>query len=499
MGKPTGFMEYKREVPQKKPPAERIRNYQEFLIQLPVAKLREQGARCMDCGIPFCHTGCPLGNIIPDFNDLVYHGDWEEALKVLHSTNNFPEFTGRICPAPCEEACVLGINQPPVTIKNIELSIIELGFEEGWIKPESPQARTGKRVAVIGSGPAGLACAQQLNRAGHWVTIFERADHIGGLLRYGIPDFKMSKYLIDRRVEQMEAEGVSFSSGVNVGVDIDADQLKNRFDVIVLCGGSTRPRDLTIPGRELEGIHFAMEFLPQQNRRVAQDPDAAGTRGWWFSDYRKDILATDKHVIIIGGGDTGSDCVGTCNRQRAKSVTQFELLPKPPQNRPGHQPWPYWPMKLRTSTSHEEGIERYWGILTKRFKGVNGKVIGLETVGVEYENLSDGLLGQMREVSGMEETWPADLVLLAVGFVGPETDGIITQLGIELDEHNNVKTDRDYMTNIPGVFACGDMRRGQSLVVWAISEGREAARGIDKYLMGKTHLPTKGAGDLPPL
>ncbi len=499
MGKPTGFKEFNRQAPGEVPPEKRVTNYGEFLIQLPLAKLQEQGARCMDCGIPFCHTGCPLGNIIPDWNDLVYRGDWRRAIDFLHSTNNFPEFTGRICPAPCEEACVLGINAPPVTIKNIEVAIIDRAFAEGWVTPQPPERRTGKKAAVVGSGPAGLACAQQLNSAGHTVTVFERADRVGGLLRYGIPDFKMEKHHIDRRVAVMEAEGVAFKTGVNVGFDIDAGELRAAFDAIVLCGGATKPRDLPIPGRELEGIHYAMEFLPQQNKRVAGDEvayEVADGAKWWFSENKRDILATDKDVIIIGGGDTGSDCVGTSNRHRARSVTQFELLPEPPKGRPDDQPWPYWPMKLRTSSSHKEGCDRHWSILTKQFNGKDGRVVSLDTVSVEFVPSNNGR-PKMQEVPGSQKTWPAGLVLLAMGFLGPETDGIVSQLGCEMDDRGNVKADAAYMTSVPGVFASGDLRRGQSLVVWAISEGREAARGVDAFLMGSSLLPSKGEGDLP--
>jgi glutamate synthase (NADPH) small chain len=499
MGKPTGFKEYPRETPGELPPAERVKVFREFQIPLPVTKLQQQGARCMDCGVPFCHTGCPLGNIIPEFNDLVYRDDWKRALAFLHSTNNFPEFTGRVCPATCEEACVLGIHEPPVTIKSIEYAIIERGFEEGWIVPQPPATRSGKRVAVIGSGPAGLACADQLNRAGHTVTVFERADRIGGLLRYGIPDFKLEKHVIDRRLKIMEAEGVTFRPGVNVGVDIEGEKLRAEFDAIVLSGGSTRPRDLPIPGRELEGVHFAMEFLPQQNKRVAGDKVAYLPRHgqWWFSGRERDILAADKDVIVIGGGDTGSDCVGTSNRQGARSVTQFELLPQPPEGRPAQQPWPYWPMKLRTSSSHKEGCDRHWSILTKRLCGENGRVTSLVTTQVEFVHTGSGRPG-MREVPGTERVWPAELVLLALGFVGPETEGIVQQLGVAVDGRGNIKADeKGYATSAPGVFACGDARRGQSLVVWAISEGREAARSVDTHLMGSTCLPTKGEGDLP--
>ncbi len=498
MGKPTGFMEFQRKVPDKLPPEERKRNYREFEIPLPVEQLREQGARCMDCGLPFCHNGCPLGNIIPDFNDLVYHEDWAEAIRRLHATNNFPEFTGRVCPAPCEEACVLGIIEPPVTIKNIENAIIERAFNEGWVKPEPPTRRTGKTVAVIGSGPAGLAVAHQLNRAGHMVTVFERADRIGGLLRYGIPDFKLEKWIIDRRLKLMEEEGIVFKTGVNVGVDLGGKQMRSIFDVIVLAIGATRPRDLPVEGRDLQGIHFAMEYLPQQNRRVAGDAQAWPTQHWWFGNRGQDILATDKHVIVIGGGDTGSDCVGTANRQGAKSVTQFELLPQPPQGRPDQQPWPYYPMKLRTSSSHEEGCQRYWSISTKRFIGRDGQVTALETMEVEWlPGPNNGRL-EMHEKSGTLRRWPADLVLLAMGFTGPEPGGIVEQLALNLDPRGNILADEhSYMTNVPGVFACGDARRGQSLVVWAISEGRETARAVDLYLMGRTSLPTKGEGDLP--
>lgn len=498
MGKPTGFKEFSRRIPPERPPAERLQDFREFLIPLPVAQLKQQGARCMDCGVPFCHTGCPLGNIIPDFNDLVYRDDWRQAMIVLRSTNNFPEITGRVCPAPCEESCVLGIIEPPVTIKNIEFSIVERAFEEGWIQPRPPETRTGKEVAVVGSGPAGLAAAQQLNHAGHRVTVFERADRVGGLLRYGIPDFKLDKGIIDRRIKILEAEGITFRTGVHVGFDITGEKLRRGYDAILLCGGSTRSRDLPIPGRELGGIHFAMEFLPQQNRRVAGDAKPYRDQGWWFSGHAQDILATDKHVIVIGGGDTGSDCVGTSNRHRARSVTQFELLPQPPENRPEHQPWPYWPMKLRTSSSHKEGCERFWNILTKRFKGDNGRVTSLETVEVEWSSAGNGSGPKMREIPGSNKTWPADLVLLALGFAGPETDGVVAQLGLDLDSRGNVKADDvNYMTSVPGVFVCGDMRRGQSLVVWAISEGREAARSIDQYLTGHSLLPTKGEGDLP--
>ncbi len=497
MGKPTGFKEFKRQGFKSLPAEERIKHYREFLIPLPIADIRAQGARCMDCGVPFCHTGCPLGNIIPDWNDLVYRGDWARAIQVLHSTNNFPEFTGRVCPAPCEEACVLGINEPPVTIKYIEYSIVERAFEEGLIRPNPPEKRTGKKIAVVGSGPAGLAVADQLNRAGHRVTVFERADRIGGLLRYGIPDFKLEKHFIDRRLAIMEAEGIVFKAGVNVGYDITGEALRAEFDAIVLAGGATRPRDLPIPGRELDGVHYAMEFLPQQNKRVAGDKLPYRTDKWWFSERHEELTATDKRVIVIGGGDTGSDCVGTSNRQGAHSVTQFEVMPQPPSDRPAAQPWPYWPMKLRTSSSHEEGCNRWWSIMTKRLIGEGGKVTGLETVDVEWVTDANRR-ASMQEVPGSTKTWPAELVLLAMGFVGPEKGGLLDQLGVVTDERGNIKADEvSYETSVPGVFACGDIRRGQSLVVWAISEGREAAVSIDRRLMGSSELPTKGDGDLP--
>lgn len=486
MGKPTGFQEFARELPKKRAVAERIKDYKEFYLPFPEEKVREQGARCMDCGVPTCHAGCPLGNLIPDWNDLVYRRQWRKALHELHATNNFPEFTGRLCPAPCEEACVLSINEPAVTIEEIEKQIAERGFSEGWVVPEPPAERTGKRVAVIGSGPAGLACAQQLNRAGHWVVVFERDTGIGGLLRYGIPDFKMEKWVIDRRVEVMAEEGIEFRAGVHVGVELTAEDLKE-YDAVVLCIGATRPRDLPVPGRELSGIHFAMDFLTQQNRRVAQEPiHGAG-----------DILAGGKHVIVIGGGDTGSDCIGTSNRQGAAAVTNFELLPKPTADRPAHQPWPYYPMRLRTSSSHEEGVKRNWSIMTKEFLGEHGKVTGLRTVAVEWAPSANGGRPTLREVPGTERDWPTELVLLAMGFVGPETDSIVGQLGCELDAQGVLRTGPDYMTSVPGVFAAGDSRRGQSLIVWAISEGREAARGVDTYLMGSTLLPAKEGVDLP--
>jgi glutamate synthase (NADPH/NADH) small chain len=483
MGKPTGFKEYQRETPAERPVTERIQDFKELYREFPVENVRRQAARCMNCGVPFCHAGCPLGNIIPDWNDLVYKNQWEAAYKELKSTNNFPEFTGRLCPAPCEEACVLGITEPPVTIELIEKNIIEYAFKNGWVKPEPPAVRTGKKVAVIGSGPSGMACAQQLNRAGHLVTLFERADRLGGLLRYGIPDFKLEKHVLDRRLALMEAEGIIFKPSTAVGVNYPAENLKE-FDAVVLCGGATKSRDLTIPGRELEGIHYAMDFLPQQNRTVAGD------------QLPSQITATGKHVIVIGGGDTGSDCIGTSRRQGAKSITNFELFPMPGKDRPLNQPWPYWPMRLRHSSSHSEGCERFFSISTKEFIGSKGRVQALRTVSVEFVPDASGRL-KMTEVPGTEYEWPAELVLLALGFVGPERDNVVAQLGVELDERGNVKTDANYMTSQRGVFSAGDMRRGQSLIVWAISEGREAARCVDLYLMGKSELPTKGNQDLP--
>ncbi len=477
MGKITGFMEIAREMPPRRAIEERLKDWRELEGKLPEDKLRQQGARCMDCGIPFCHKGCPLGNIIPDWNDLVYRGRWREAIHRLHSTNNFPEFTGRVCPAPCEEACVLNINDDPVTIKQIEKQIIDHAFAEGWVTPQPPAQPTGKRVAVVGSGPSGLACAQQLARAGHSVAVYERADRIGGLLRYGIPDFKMEKHLVDRRMEQMKAEGVTFVTSTNVGFDVPSAELRASFDAICLAGGATQPRDLTIPGRELDGIHFAMEFLPQQNKVVAGDTVA------------NQLTAHGKRVVILGGGDTGSDCLGTSNRQGAVSVHQFELLPRPPDERTDDMPWPYWPMIFRTSSSHEEGVIRDFAINTKSFSGENGKVTRLHAVRLEWVAGDNGR-PRMVEIAGSEFTIDSDLVLLALGFLGPERGGPITDLGVKLDERGNAAADGNYMTSVPGVFACGDLRRGQSLVVWAIWEGREAARGIDAFLMGESHIPS---------
>jgi len=478
MGKVTGFLEIKREMAPRRPVEERLNDWSQ-VYQDPDDKLvQSQGARCMDCGIPFCHTGCPLGNIIPDWNDLVYRDRWQEAIAVLHKTNNFPEFTGWVCPAPCEAACVLGINDNPVTIKQIELSVITHAFHEGWIKPQPPKVRTGKKIAVIGSGPAGLACAAQLNKVGHTVTVFERADRIGGLLTYGIPDFKMEKWLVKRRLDLMAAEGITFKTNANVGVNVSVDELRANFDGVVLAGGATLARDLPVLGRELDGIHFAMDYLPQQNRRVAGD-----------TITEKEITAKGKHVVVLGGGDTGSDCHGTALRQGALSVSSWELLPKPPAERTESMPWPYWPMILRTSSSHEEGGMRDWSVNTKRFSGRDGKVETLHAVRLEFGAPDATGRRPMSEVPGSEFEVKADLVLLALGFLGPQKSGMIEQLGLKLDPRGNVLADQNYMTSIPGIFSAGDMRRGQSLVVWAITEGRQAARGMDKYLMGSSDLP----------
>ena len=476
MGKVTGFMELARIQEVALPAAERVRNYREFVLALEDDAASRQGARCMDCGIPFCQSGCPVNNIIPDWNDLVYRQQWRQALEVLHSTNNFPEFTGRICPAPCEAACTLNINSDAVGIKSIEHFIIDKGWEEGWVVPQPPLAKTGKRVAVVGSGPAGLACAQQLARAGHDVVLYEKADRIGGLLRYGIPDFKMEKHLIDRRMAQMSIEGVEFRPGVNVGKDVAAETLLAEYDAIALTGGAEQPRDLPVPGRDLAGIHFAMEFLPQQNRVVAGDivPDQ--------------IRATGKHVVVIGGGDTGSDCVGTSNRHGAKSVTQFELLPQPPERENKPLVWPYWPVKLRSSSSHEEGCQRDWAVATKRFEGRNGRVAKLVAARVQWQQGADGQ-SKMVEVPGSEFELKADLVLLAMGFLGPAPSPLLEQFGVERDMRSNIKANTDdYRTSVPTVFAAGDTRRGQSLVVWAIREGRQCARAIDAFLMGVSEL-----------
>ncbi len=486
MGKITGFLEFDRKVESYKPVEERVQNYKEFTIALPEKELKEQGARCMDCGIPFCHSGCPLGNLIPDFNDAVYRGKWEKASEILHSTNNFPEFTGRLCPAPCEEACVLGINEDPVSIENIEKNIVEKAFEKGWITAQQPLNRTGKTVAVVGSGPAGLAVAQQLNRAGHSVTVFERDEKPGGLLRYGIPDFKMEKQVIDRRLAVLKEEGITFECGVHIGVDKTANELKTTFDAIVLSGGATVRRNLPIEGSDLKGVVQAMDFLGQNNKRV----DGVKELG-------EEIKATNKNVVVIGGGDTGSDCIGTSFRHGATSVSNFEIMPMGTVDRPENQPWPFWPMRLRTSSSHKEGAERFFSISTKRFVGdTDGNLTGLITSEVEWVN-TPGQRPQLKEVPGTEKEWKCELALLALGFTGSETT-LAEQFGITMDQRTNIKaTEENYMTNVPGVFAAGDQRRGQSLIVWAISEGREAAHHVDSFLMGSSNLPLKGDGDLP--
>ena len=487
MGKITGFMEYERLEEGYKPVPERVKNYKEFVVALDDDQAKVQGARCMDCGTPFCNSGCPVNNIIPDFNDLVFRQDWFNAWQVLDSTNNFPEFTGRICPAPCEEACVLNINDDPVGIKSIEHAIADRAWENGWVKPRVAKHKTGKKVAVVGSGPAGMAAAQQLARAGHDVTLFEKNDRIGGLLRYGIPDFKMEKLLVERRVEQMKGEGVTFRTGVMVGKlpegskvtnlakeNVAPKELLEAFDAVVLTGGAEQSRDLPVPGRDLDGVHFAMEFLPQQNRVNAGDK------------VKGQISASGKHVIVIGGGDTGSDCVGTSNRHGAKSVTQFEVMPMPPEHENKELTWPYWPYKLRSSSSHEEGCEREFAIATKEFKGEKGKVTALKTVHVEFKD------GKFSEIPGTEKEYEADLVLLAMGFVSP-VQTILEGFGIDKDARGNAKATTDffggYATSVPKVFAAGDMRRGQSLVVWAIREGRQAARAVDEFLMGFSDLP----------
>ena len=481
MGKPTGFMEFGRELPPKRDPKLRLQDYKEIEQEVSEEKMTTQAARCMDCGVPFCHSGCPLGNIIPEFNDAVYEENWEYAYEILSSTNNFPEFTGRICPAPCEASCVLGINKPPVAIEFIEKSIIETAYKKGLVTPNVPAKRTGKKVAVVGSGPSGMAAAAQLNKAGHWVTVFERSDEIGGLLRYGIPDFKLEKWVVERRVNIMREDGITFRTNANVGENVKVKDLMDQFDAIVLCGGSTIPRDLPIPGRELKGVYFAMQFLTQQNSRVSGKsiPEEVA------------ILATDKNVFVIGGGDTGSDCVGTSNRHKAKSVTQIELLPMPPTERNINMPWPNWPMILRTSTSHEEGCDRKWALTTKEFIGdANGNLKGVKIAQMGWTEAEAGKAPRYTEIPGTEQEIPCELALLAMGFLHPQKAGMIEELGLELDERGNVKAN-NYQTSVSKVFSAGDMRRGQSLVVWAISEGREAARQVDKYLMGESALEAK--------
>lgn len=486
MGKITGFMEYERAVETYDTVENRLEHYKEFTVPLEEKKLNNQGARCMDCGIPFCHSGCPLGNLIPDFNDSVYKGKWEKAARILHSTNNFPEFTGRLCPAPCEEACVLGINEDPVTIENIEKNIVETAFKNGWITAQPPLTRTGKIAAVIGSGPSGLAAAQQLNRAGHQVTVFERDAKVGGLLRYGIPDFKLEKHIIDRRVSILEAEGVTFKTNAHVGKNISVESLKDEFDAILLCGGATERREIPIKGAHLKGVYQAMDFLKQNNQYVD------GVKAF------KDILsAKNKNVVVIGGGDTGSDCIGTSNRHGATSVTNFEILSKPTIGRSAQQPWPYWPMRLKTTSSHKEGVERFWSISTKEFLGdKNGNLTGLVTVEVEWV-FKEGERPQLKELPNTEKKWDCNLALLALGFTGPEKT-LVEQFGLKTDFRSNVKASiSDYKTSVSGIFAAGDMRRGQSLIVWAISEGRQAAHHIDTYLMGNSNLPLKDTNDLP--
>ena len=478
MGKPTGFIEISRKKMPTRPVAERVLDWREVYLPYPDAGLKDQASRCMDCGIPFCHQGCPLGNLIPDWNDLIYRDRWEAAIERLHATNNFPEFTGKLCPAPCEGSCVLGINDDPVTIKSVEAAIIDRAWDEGWVTPRPPTTRTWKKVAIIGSGPAGLAAADQLNRAGHSVTVFEKSDRIGGLLRYGIPEFKMEKRHLDRRLAVMEIEGVVFRAGINVGVDVPAHRLREDYDAVLLAGGAGQPRDLPVPGRDLQGVHYAMDFLTLQNKRCEGDqiPD---------SEF---ITAQGKHVIIIGGGDTGADCLGTAHRQAALSVHQLELLPQPPKDRAADNPWPLWPQIFRVSTAHEEGGERLYAVSTERFSGdASGHVRALHAVKVEMVK-KDGRM-VFERVAGSEFEIPADLVLLAMGFTGPEKSALLTDLGVAMTERGNVARDAQWMTNVPGVFAAGDMQRGQSLIVWAIADGRSAARAIDKHLMGESQLP----------
>lgn len=478
MGKITGFMEYDRETPQRRPVAERICDWKELYTEFPEDALKKQAARCMDCGVPFCHSGCPLANLVPFWNDMIYKGRWKDALDLLLSTASFPEFTGRVCPALCEASCVLNIDNNPVSVRQIELEIVERGFKEGWIKPEPPLKRTGKKVAVVGSGPAGLAAAQLLNKAGHTVTLFEKSDRMGGILMYGIPDFKIEKHIVQRRVDLMAAEGVIMKPSVNVGVDVKASDLLKEFDAVCLTGGSMKPRDLPVPGRELKGIHFAMEYLVQQNKKNA---------GVKFSE-EQDITAKDKKVVILGGGDTGADCVGTAVRQGATAIYQYELLPKPPENREADNPWPQWPRILRTSSSHEEGGVRDYCIATKSFSGEGGRVNKLNAIRVEWTKDEKGNM-QMKEVSGSEFEQEADLVLLAMGFVSPVHEGLLDDLGVKYDARGNVAVNADMQTSVDKLFSAGDMSRGQSLVVWAIRDGRAAAKGIDKYLMGETEIP----------
>lgn len=482
MGKLTGFMDYTRELPKKADPKARIRNFREFISPFSPEKLNQQASRCMDCGVPFCHHGCPLGNVIPEFNEAVFRKNWAEAYQILGSTNNFPEFTGRICPAPCESSCVLGINQPPVTIEEIERHIIEIAFEMGLVKPRTPQVRTGKKVVVVGSGPAGLAAAAQLNYAGHLISVLERDDAAGGLLRYGIPDFKLEKWVLDRRINLMKEEGVEFHCGAHVGVNIGVNDLLRDFDAIVLAGGSTIPRDLPLAGRQLKGVCFAMDFLKQQNQRVAG-----------ISTDEPEILAGGKRVVVIGGGDTGSDCVGTSNRQGAAEVTQFELLPKPPQDRTPQMPWPTYPMILKNSSSHEEGVRRHWAVVTKEFLGdARGQLRGLLIADLHWSQAGEGKPARFSEVPGSQREILCDLVLLAMGFLYPQPEGMLEELGVERDERGNVRaSEKNYQTSAGKIFAAGDMRRGQSLVVWAISEGRECARQVDEFLMGASLLESK--------
>lgn len=477
MGKITGFVEFKRAKQPYRPVKERLKDWKQVMLPYPEDELKKQGARCMDCGIPFCHQGCPLGNVIPDWNDLVFRGRWDEAIERLHETNNFPEFTGTLCPAPCEGSCVLGINNDPVTIRALELAIVEHAWQDGKVKPLLPKVETGKKVAVVGSGPAGLAAAQQLRRAGHRVTVFERDDRIGGLMRYGIPEFKMEKKVLEQRLAQMQAEGVEFRPNSHIGVNVPAERLRKDFDAVVLAGGACDARDLTVPGRELRGIHLAMEFLPQQNRLCEGDSIPADKR----------IDAKGKHVVIIGGGDTGADCLGTANRQGAASVHQLEIMPRPPEARASNNPWPQWPVVYRVASAHEEGVERVYAVSTKRFIGEAGRVTALELIKVEMV-LENGR-PTLKEMPGSEFVLKADLVFLAMGFVGPEKPGMLTQLGVKLTDRGNVARDANWMTSVPGIFTAGDMQRGQSLIVWAIAEGRSAARGVDRYLMGTSDLP----------